>query len=456
MDLFERASEEIKKEVLSRITPSKEDHDAMFQKIDRLIVLVKEQLKSCSVSADVELVGSTAKGTYLVGNMDVDVFLVFDRSVKRSVLATTALSIGRSLLSDTEECYAEHPYIRGVFEGLKCEIVPCYRIGSADELVSAVDRTPLHTSYVLEHLSLKQRDEVRLLKQFLKGIGCYGAEAEVEGFSGYLCEILILRFGSFDNVLLDAMSWSEKVKLSLSDESFSGFDGPLIFIDPVDSNRNVASALSVHRFEVFVKAACEYVKKPLLSFFFPSEVVPWSCEKILSELGSFCVVGLCFPKPSDLIAENLYPQVRKSLKSIVELAERFDFVVDDSLYAIGDDTVYLILFVDETVLSKTRIHVGPPVAVEKNATDFKKKWQQDERTVRGPWVEDGRLFVEIKREYQDISSLLKNEVVVASLGKDLDAVIREKMMVCSMKDLVVEDLRRFWTLVLDDRFSWER
>ncbi len=450
------AAPAVEKQVIDKITPNIKKHEELMNRIDSLIKLVEEQLKILCVSADVELVGSTAKGTYLIGNMDVDVFLVFDRSIKRDVLAKTALKIGRTLLSDTEECYAEHPYIRGMFEGLKSEIVPCYRIESADELVSAVDRTPLHTSYVLEHLSMKQRDEVRLLKQFLKGIGCYGAEAEVEGFSGYLCEILILRFDSFDNLLLDAASWPEKVKLSLSDVSFSGFDGPLIFIDPVDSNRNVASALSTHRFRVFVKAASEYVKNPLLSFFFPSEVVPWSVEKILSVLDSFCVAGLCFPRPVGLIAENLYPQVRKSLKSIVELAERFDFVVDDSLYAIGDDVVFLMLFVREDFLSKTRIHVGPPVAVEKNAVDFKKKWQQNGRTVRGPWVEDGRLFVEIEREYQDISSLLKNEVVLASLGKDLDAVIREKMVVCSKQDLVVESLRRFWTLVLDDRFSWER
>lgn len=446
----------VEKEILRKITPSDEEHENLMKHISNLIILVKEQLKSCSVSAEVELVGSTAKGTYLVGNMDVDVFLVFDRGVERGVLAKTALKIGRTLLSETEECYAEHPYIRGMFEGLKAEIVPCYRIDAADELVSAVDRTPLHTRFVLENLSSEQPGQVRLLKQFLKGIGCYGAEAEVEGFSGYLCELLIIRFGSFDNLLLDAMSWSADVKLSISEASFSGFEGPLIFIDPVDKNRNVASALSTHRFDVFVKASSEYAKNPVDSFFFPTEVTLWSVEKILEALKPFCVVGLSFPRPVSLIAENLYPQVRKSLKSIVELAERFDFVVDDFLYAIDDEKIFLILFVREEILSETLIHAGPPVKVEKNALDFKKKWENDERRVRGPWVEDGRLFVEIKRQYKDIYSLLENEVLAASLGKDLEDFIRKDLVVCQKQDLVLESLRRFWTLVLDDRFSWER
>jgi len=446
----------VEKEVLRKITPSSEEHEELINHILDLMDKVEKQLSFLSVSADVELVGSTAKGTYLVGNMDVDVFLVFDRDIERSVLAKTALKIGRALLSNTEECYAEHPYIRGMFEGLKSEIVPCYRIDVADELVSAVDRTPLHTRYVLDTLSDNQRGEVRLLKQFLKGIGCYGAEAEVEGFSGYLCELLIIRFGSFDNLLLEAMDWSADVRLSLSKVSFSGFEGPLIFIDPVDKNRNVASALSTHRFDVFVKAAAEYVKKPQDSFFFPSEVIPWPCEKILEALQPFCVVGLSFPRPVSLISENLYPQVRKSLKSIVELAERFDFVVDDFLYAIDDEKIFLILFVREELLSETFIHAGPPVKVEKNALDFKRRWENDERRVRGPWVEDGRLFVEIKRQYKDIYSLLENEVLAASLGKDLEDFIRKDLVVCQKQNLVLESLRRFWTLVLDDRFSWER
>jgi len=41
--------------------------------------------------------------------------------------------------------------------------------------------------------------------------------------------------------------------LLLTKQNFLGFDTPLVFIDPVDSNRNVASALVEEKFDLFVE-----------------------------------------------------------------------------------------------------------------------------------------------------------------------------------------------------------
>jgi tRNA nucleotidyltransferase (CCA-adding enzyme) len=35
----------------------------------------------------------------------------------------------------------------------------------------------------------------------MKGTGVYGAEAKVEGFSGYLTELLVINYGSFPKAL---------------------------------------------------------------------------------------------------------------------------------------------------------------------------------------------------------------------------------------------------------------
>ena len=107
-----------------------------------------------------------------------------------------------------------NPYIRGIYQDHKIEIVPCYKIENATQKLSAVDRTPLHTSYIKKHLKESQKNDVRLFKQFLKGINCYGAEAEIEGFSGYLCEILILKYGSFRNIISNAKDWKKGTKIS--------------------------------------------------------------------------------------------------------------------------------------------------------------------------------------------------------------------------------------------------
>ena len=49
--------------------------------------------------------------------------------------------------------------------------------------------------------------DVLLLKQFLKGVGVYGSELKVGGLSGYLSELLVIRYGSFPKVLRAAKSW---------------------------------------------------------------------------------------------------------------------------------------------------------------------------------------------------------------------------------------------------------
>ena len=43
-----------------------------------------------------------------------------------------ALSIGRTFLKNTEESYAEHPYLRGYHKSYYVELVPCYKIEKPD------------------------------------------------------------------------------------------------------------------------------------------------------------------------------------------------------------------------------------------------------------------------------------------------------------------------------------
>jgi tRNA nucleotidyltransferase (CCA-adding enzyme) len=190
-------SDDIEKKVLKVVTPSQSDRKKLEEVVQDLKKQVKQEIAKRNLPASIEIVGSTAKDTYLKNNLDIDLFIVFPTTFSKENIAHNSLSIGRKILKNTEECYAEHPYIRGYFKNYKAEIVPCYKIESASQKLSAVDRTPLHTKYVKEHLHESQKQEVRLFKQFLIGIGCYGAEAEIEGFSGYLCEIVIMKYGSF-------------------------------------------------------------------------------------------------------------------------------------------------------------------------------------------------------------------------------------------------------------------
>jgi tRNA nucleotidyltransferase (CCA-adding enzyme) len=452
---MKQSKKTIEKNVLKKITPNEKERKNIEQVIEKLKKQVKKEIQKTRLPITIALVGSTAKDTYIRNAVDIDLFLVFPTTVSRETLQKQGLAIGRALLTKQEECFAEHPYVRGMYQGYKTEIVPCYKIESASQKLSAVDRTPLHTRYVKEHLKEQQKQEVRLLKQFLKGIGCYGAEAEIEGFSGYLCEILILRYGSFDRLITQARLWRQGETLTLQQETVPPFDTPLIFIDPVDQDRNVASAVSKEKFDLFVLACNEYTKTPRVTFFFPQKIRPWTLSKIRKVLEGKRFIGIRFPKP-DIIAENLYPQVRKAVRSIQDFCEQNDFTIVDATFHIDEKTVYLILQPKTMMVSKTVLHTGPPINLGKNADEFLQKWKDNPRTRKKPFEKNNRWYVEIDREYTDIKELLQNQITQLGLGKHIDTIVRKRFVVIDDKELLTEPFRLFWTQYLDPRRSWER
>ncbi len=448
-------SKEVEQKVLEKIVPDKNARLKLETTIEELKTVVLKYTQKINFPIEIELVGSTAKDTYLKDSLDIDLFVCFPTTTSREKLEKIGLSIGRNVLTEREECFAEHPYLRGEFNGYKTEIVPCYKIESASQKLSAVDRTPLHTTYVTEHLAEKQKNEVRLLKQFLKGIGCYGAEAEVEGFSGYLCEILILKYNSFQNLFVCAQHWRYGEQLFLHDKTIPHFDTSLIFIDPIDSERNVSSALSKEKFDLFIKASKAYLKRPQINFFFPNKIKPWSLDKIRKEIGGKEFFGIKIKKPN-IIAENLYPQVRKSVRSIIDLCTQYDFTITDSFFHITHDSVYIVLHPEKSKISETMLHMGPPINLKKNADDFIKKWINNPQTIKKPFEKDNRLYAEIKREYVEIKELLEKQINDLSLGKHINPLVQEDFTIFERKDLLKETLCMLWTEYLDKRMSWER
>jgi tRNA nucleotidyltransferase (CCA-adding enzyme) len=194
---------------------------------------------------------------------------LFPPSTGWEELESAGLEVGKKVLDEWELKYAEHPCVHGKISGYETDIVPCHKVKSATGILSAFDRTPLHTTYIKQKLKGTELNQVRLLKQFLKGTSAYGAGDNVNGFSGYLCEILILKYGNFLGLLKQAMGWKENERIILEGSSKAEFDPPLVVIDPVDLNRNVAASVSRENFELFRKAAKAYLEQPGLKFFFP-------------------------------------------------------------------------------------------------------------------------------------------------------------------------------------------
>src|SRR3990172_9862900 len=199
--------------ILRKILPSADKNGRIREGVREILGTLEPRIAAKGLHAKPLLVRSVAKGVHLTGT-EIDIFVAFPPDTPRDVLEREGLAFG-DILERPVRMYAEHPYTRGWYGGFEVEIVPCYRITDATERMSAVDRTPLHVDYVLGHVKDGQQNEVRLLKAWAEGIEVYGAEAKILGFSGYLCELLVLKYGSFRGVLENSLSWRPGIAIEL-------------------------------------------------------------------------------------------------------------------------------------------------------------------------------------------------------------------------------------------------
>ena len=440
--------------ILARIRPSATAEAALEAMVRDLLAEVQKVLASRGWDAKPFISGSVAKGTHLTG-ADVDLFVAFPPDLPREDLEKRGLALGE-LLERGVHMYAEHPYTRGFYRGIQVEIVPCYRITDASQRMSAVDRTPLHVDYVLGRLNGGQGDQIRLLKAWSEGVGLYGAEAKIRGFSGYLCELLVLKYGSFRGVLEASQAWRRGAVLELDRKAARAFDEPLVLIDPVDPNRNVASAVSLEQMATFVHAAHEYLREPRESFFFPRPLKPLSLPRLRALArkrgGVLLAVSIRTPAITD---DVLWPQLRKAHRAFLDLFAREGFRVHDSRFDVaGKEAVFLFEFATAS-LPRVLRHEGPPVWV-KNAKDFQERWRDDPRRLSGPFIVGDRWVADVARASTDAAGLLRAAGRSLSLGKDLEASARRTLRVHAGASALRAAHADAWTKLFDRRFPWER
>lgn len=437
----------IESQVLEKIRPTEEDVRFICNAADCLKKIVEDYVKGHNIDAEVRFVGSYIKGTYL-SDPDLDLFVLFPEDVPLKDMERIGLSVGE-VLTNGIMMYAEHPYTRGVYEGLSVDLVPGYALKNTDKLKSAVDRTPFHTRYILDNLKEEQRDEVRLLKKFMKGIGVYGAEPNTRGFSGYMCELLVLHYGSFRNVLEAACDWKEGTTISV-DKKGPPMIGPLVVYDPVDQKRNVASAVHIDTLSLFIVASKTYLAAPSEKFFFPAEREPYSGEILqqMSERNGSRLITVVFERP-DVVEDNLYSQLWKTRYALTRKLNDFDYNVLRAVHEMYDNTLEIVFELERDLLSNTHKHVGPPVWV-KTADSFLSKWKNNE--YGKPFIEDGCWNVIAERMYLSAKEMLADEAAVSGIGREIDPI---NMKIRDHETTLKETDPLLLTELLDPKVSWE-
>lgn len=417
---------EIAARVLKQVRPEKSEIERTLQLFNQIKKFIEDKYK-----VPARLMGSVARGTDLRGDKDIDVFIFFDPSTPRQTLEKRALEIGKAVFKRFRGKfvieYAEHPYTKGHIEEFDIEIVPAYEVKDASAMMSAVDRTPFHNDYVNSHLSASQRDQVRLLKRFLYGVGCYGSDLKTQGFSGYLCELLVIRYGSFEGVLRAMQSWDfqqfvdiEKLHDTIEHARLrKRFVGqPLIFIDPVDKDRNVAAVVSREKLARAIFAARRFLAAPSMEFFFPKPA-RFDKKKIMANLKvrNTEVRALIFTRPR-VVEDVLYPQLRRFERAVVKALREEGFQILDS-WAFGDKECGLGLEVLSTQLPTFKVVHGPPVFSPPSHQDaFVKKYKK-------VWFVDDRLVAEVERKQTTLISFLSSWLRGSSKALQLKGVPSE-------------------------------
>ena len=366
--------------ILDIIKPDTDEINQIEKISSKLIKSINKICREENLNAEAVQVGSVAKKTFLKGKSDIDIFISFPLSTDMNVLKEKGLEIAYKINDEyngeCDEHYASHPYLTCIIEGYEIDFVPCYKIDDAKDMKSAVDRTILHTRYIKSHIKEEQIDEILLLKRFMDCVGVYGSEFKVGGFAGYLCEILILKYGNFENLIDEVSNWRYGTVIDLEEYGTSElFNDPLIAIDPTDKNRNVGAALRSDKMEEFINACRNFrISENKLDFFYPLKKENISRESILKDFndigGKTYIVEFEIP---EVPADTLYPQLRKTEESLSEKLEEEDFKVFKSGYWTNEkDKGVLIFNMEVYKLNNIKIHYGPKIWVKQACENFKK------------------------------------------------------------------------------------
>ncbi len=351
--------------VLSKIRPSKEE----VKKTQEIAKKIINKLNKLGYEA--VLVGSRARGTFLSNDRDIDIFFFFPQNTSRKKLEEEGLKIGKKVLRGhgPKVHYAEHPYVKGKVKGIIIEVVPCYK--TKDRIISAVDRTPLHNEFLIQNLRPMHRDEVILLKQFLKNMGAYGAGHKVQGFSGYLCELLILHYDKFENLLKAASKWKQKTVIDIKGhcKNPEKFKEALVVVDPVDPDRNVAAAVNRTVLSRFIMQSRKFLESPSEDFFFKKEPV-----NIKKSIEGRNIVGIVFKYPKDTVEEIVWAQLEKLAKMLRQKIEEQGFEVLGSAYWTDEKSrCSVVLDLNTLKLNNYSKHRGPEVWDAENIKKFIEK-----------------------------------------------------------------------------------
>lgn len=434
------------KVILDEIKPTLKEENKVKEVSRKLLDFINEKCIEENIDAEAVLVGSVAKGTYLRGKSDIDLFIAFPLSCDKSYLKETGLDLAHQCCGAFNvkpyHQFASHPYVTTEIENFKIDFVPCYRIKDGSQIKSAVDRTILHTIFVQDNLTDSQKDEVLLLKRFMDMTGTYGSEFKVGGFAGYLCELLIIEYGSFENTLKQASNWNHGHVIDLKGYGTAKkFKDPLICIDPTDKNRNVGAALRLDKFSQFIQSARNYLNSDKKEEYFYPLAKDLDKGVVLNEFKArkSNLIAIKFDIP-EIPLDTLHPQLKKTSESFKRILNSNDFLVFQSSYW-TDEVKTAVILIELAVfeLNDIKVHHGPRVFFREGCENFIEKFGFE-----NCYILDDYIVSNVNREFTTPEAFIRHLITpdyisLIKVGKNLNKPLLESYEICDINDLAEDD-----------------
>jgi tRNA nucleotidyltransferase (CCA-adding enzyme) len=367
---------------------------------------VESAIKRLQILAEVKLGGSLAKGTYLQGDHDVDVFVRFSTKYRDEELAEHLERILKSVFKTVERVHGSRDYFHVQRGSFTFEFIPVLHISSWAEANNVTDMSPLHVAYVRQHIerNSKLAGDIRLTKQFAKAAKIYGAESYIGGFSGHVIDLLNIYYGGFHELLEAAAKWPAKVVIDperkltnpLTQLNDAKVYSPLVIVDPIQQDRNSAAALTEYAFKRFKEAAKEYLRTTdQMKFFTIISLSVSSFKKTHRDAKVIAVEIAPLTGKKDVIGAKCFKIYQNCVQQLLE----HQFKLIDSQWEFTPKKALLLFAVDANLLPAQEELPGPPIHRTADVARFK--------TIhKTTFTKDRRIYALESRKWRDAKKLL--------------------------------------------------
>lgn len=440
----------IREHVLAKITPSQEEIEVQARIIDKLREALQEKAESIEyVYSFIEPEGSTGKKqTQLRGAADIDLFVALkpedypqilneEQAVNHQVINDLMNNLVSDWFepavsdlggSEVQRAFSQHPFLSLKMEGIDIDILGCFDIDSQTLAekgpITAVDRTVHHTCYVADRMTEKKREDVRILKSFVRACHAYGDTCAVGrmGLTGVTLEIIVIVKPDLDSAIKTLRNLETDPidplnrQLAVLKKIPAFRDDHIFLIDPTDYRRNMASSFTLRSYawvqykidrlwENLKSGDSKIIIDSLIESPVPSNSLPESLRNhiVVCEFQSDGKVHYT------ILRDKLHRLMRKIISDmkIERTGEaRFGEILaevyfEDTRYALG-------MFVENPTISNVFDRKGPPIALKEAAERFRKAHTET-------FELNGFFYISEEREWTNLrimfESLVKNNPI---------------------------------------------